>query len=118
MSAPVVSTPAPFYMNPMKRLPLLLLTTALLLSTACKSESPTDPAANPGATPGAPAANAQPTPPPGAVEVNADTLKQDVEQNPEDLAARYNLGTAYLVEGKYLEADGEFKLVAEKKPDD
>src|SRR5829696_10512879 len=116
MSAPVVPTPAPFYMTPTKRLPLLLLTSALLLSSACKSEGGAD--ANPASAPGAPAANTRPTLPPGAVEVNAATLKKDVEQNPEDLTARYNLGTAHLVEGKYLEAAEQFKFVAEKKPDD
>src|SRR5829696_893463 len=116
MSAPVVPTPAPFYMTPTKRLPLLLLTSALLLSSACKSEGGAD--ANPASAPGAPAANTRPTLPPGTVEVNASTLKKDVEQNPQDLTARYNLGTAYLVEGKYLEAAEAFKFVAEKKPDD
>ena len=103
----------------MKRSSLLLLTAALLLSAACRSESRPDASANVSATPGAPAADAAPTPlPPGTVEVTAATLQKDVEQNPEDLTSRYNLGTAYLVEGKYLEAAEQFKFVAEKKPDD
>ena len=110
----------------MKRSSLLLLTAALLLSAACKSESRPDAAANANtssadlvSTPGASGQpGAQPTPPPGTVEVNTSTLTKDVERNPEDLTARYNLGTAYLVEGKPLEAAEQFKYVAEKKPDD
>lgn len=96
----------------MKRLTLILVTFALLLSTACKSESPTGPAANAGATPGAP------TPPPGAEEVSVATYQKELEKNPEDLNARYSLGTAYMLENKFLEAAGEFKAVADKKPDD
>lgn len=94
-------------MNPSKRLPLLLLCSALLLSAACKSES--RPAAN---------ANVEPTPPPGMAEMSTATLKKDVEQNPEDLVARYNLGTFYFAEGKYAEASEQFKFVVENKPDD
>src|ERR1043165_8780305 len=96
----------------MKRPSLLFLTVALLLSVACKSESPNAPAASPAA------ANATPSLPPGAVEVNTSTLKKDADENPQDVTARYNLGTAYLVEGKYLEAAEAFKFVAEQKPDD
>lgn len=101
-------------MNPMKRLPLLLLTSALLLSSACKSESRPD--ANPASTPGA--ANAQPTPPPGAIELSSAAMKKELEKDPNDLNTHFTLGTAYFMEGKYLEAAGEFKFVAEKKPDD
>lgn len=109
-------------MNLMKRLPLLLFIAAILLSSACKSESGPDANKAPadstaaGGTPDQP--GAQPTPPPGMVEVNTSTLKKDVEQNPEDLVSRYNLGTAYLVEGRYDEAAAEFKFVTDKKADD
>lgn len=102
-------------MNPTKRLPLLLLTSALLLSAACKSESP---AANSGATPGAPAADAQPTPPPGSIELSSAAMQKEVEKNPDDLDAHFTLGTTYFLEGKYLEAAEQYKIVAEKKPDD
>ena len=47
-----------------------------------------------------------------------DTFKKEVEQNPSDANARYNLGTAYLYEGKHLEAAEQFRVVVEKKPDD
>src|SRR5688572_8728057 len=102
---------APFEMNPMKRLPLVLILSATFLPFAsCKSESPTEPSAAPGASPAAAAADAPaPTPPPGAVEVSEATFQQELEKNPGDPAAHYNLGTIYLASGKFAEAAEQFK---------
>ena len=44
-----------------------------------------------------------PTPPPGAVEVSEATFQKELEKNPEDPAAHYNLGTLYLASGKFAE---------------
>jgi tetratricopeptide (TPR) repeat protein len=102
-------------MNLMKRLlPLLLLVTFSPLFASCRSESKPD--ATAGATPSAPSNAA--TPPPGMVEVSTDTFRKDVEQNPEDPVAHYNLGTAYLAEGKFSEAAEEFKFVVSKNSKD
>jgi cytochrome c-type biogenesis protein CcmH/NrfG len=113
---------APFEMHPMKRLRPLLILSALLLSFAsCKSESRPDAASAPGATPAASgpnngAASAEATPPPGAVEVSEATFRKELEQNPDDPVARYNLGTIYLANGKFAEAAEEFKVVTAKEP--
>jgi len=106
-------------MNPMKRLSLLLLLNALLLSfVSCQSESKPDAAAAPGASPEAAgvAPNAESTPPPGAVEVSEATFQKELQQNPEDPVAHYNLGTVYHASGKFAEAAEEFKAVAAKEP--
>ncbi len=97
-------------MNQMKRLlPFLLIVALTPLFASCKSESKPD--ASKGAT-----ANATPTP--FVVEVSTDTLKKDVQQNPEDTTAHYNLGTAYSYEGKFDAAAEEFKFVVSKNPND
>src|SRR5215213_6578676 len=99
-------------MNLTRRLfPLLLALTLASLFASCRSEEKPDASAS--ATP-----NASATPPPGMVEVTTDTFRKDVQQNPEDPVAHYNLGTAYLAEGKFAEAAEEFKFVASKNPKD
>src|ERR1044072_6611901 len=85
-------------------LPLLLALTLASLFASCRSGD--KPGASAGATPSASA-----MPPPGMVEATTDTFKQDVQQNPEDPVAHYNLGTGYVAEGKYAEASGELKFV-------
>ncbi len=99
---------APFEMNLMKRLPPLLLLSALILSAAsCRSEGPA----------AAPDTNAAAPPPtPGAVEVSEETFRKELQQNPEDPAALYNLGTVLLASGKYADAAEQFKAVAAKEP--
>src|SRR3954464_3423036 len=102
-------------MNRMKRtLPFLLLVSLSLLFASCRSESKSD--ATEGARSSAPAS--APTPPPGMVEVSTDTFKKDVQRNPEDPLPHYNLGTAYLAEGKFDAAAEEFKFVVGKNPKD
>ncbi len=47
-----------------------------------------------------------------------ETYKQEVEKNPDDAKARYNLGVAYYDSGKYKEVIESFKQAIKIDPDD
>src|SRR5438067_925662 len=103
-------------MKPMKRLLLPLAVLVSLSFASCKSESSKDSATNPAGPAATPAAES--TPPPGAEEISEARFQKDVQQNPDDPTAHFNLGGMYLAEGKYTEAAEEFKFVAAKNPKD
>ena len=99
----------------MKRLILPLFALPLLLaSTSCRSGR--ESASNPGnAAQNSSGAGALTE---GMEEISEESLRKEVEQNPDDPVPHFNLGTIYLAQQKYAEAVAELRQVVAKSPQD
>ncbi len=94
-------------------LSITLLLAVVMLCPSCRSNNQNTTNGQTNATPAADA-----TPPPGTEEISEARYQKDIQQNPDDAVAHYNLANVYFAQSKFKEAAGEYQKVVERDPKD